>query len=172
MLQNFILIDIIQYVLNIYISHRPDDLEVLEKMISLKFNNTDKYTEIRRLYNIVKFSEIEDDESFEIYIDDELYFRELANSQKPYQWIAKDHKYFRNKLYDGICKSWYNTGELFSISKYEKGKIFLETNYDRIVFRKEYHYRENGKIEKIIIFDKGNNIFSMTQYNRKGQKKI
>jgi hypothetical protein len=70
MLSNYLLPDILQYIFNEYISHRPEELKILEHIINFKFN-TDKYKQ-----NLAYEDTNSDCDVFNIYIDEELYFRE------------------------------------------------------------------------------------------------
>jgi antitoxin component YwqK of YwqJK toxin-antitoxin module len=148
MLQNFILSDIIQYVLNIYISHRPDDLQVLEKSINFKFLNIDKYIIYKEDYvEYYKYS------SRETIIDGDIYARERFYNDDSVTYckhLSHSILYFRNYKEDGLSKGWYNTGELAYTIMFKNGEIYGETKdyYKNGNIRLKQNYI-NGKKEGV-----------------------
>ncbi len=96
----------------------------------------------------------------ETYIDDELYQKE-DNFYENTTEETKSVMYFKDNMFHGSSKSWYDTGELFSETNFEKdecngkcvyyyknGKVKSEVNYiNGYKDDMEYEYYENGNIK-------------------------
>jgi hypothetical protein len=124
MLSNYLLPDILQYILNEYLDHHPEDIIKLEKIINLKFE-TNKYTTIL------------EDATFtckEIHIDSflvkkELYMWDVDGDGEINKFISEESNY-KNHVHHG------------KKLRYFKGK--LEIEYDYV----------NGKLRKTTFYNK------------------
>jgi antitoxin component YwqK of YwqJK toxin-antitoxin module len=162
MLKDYILPDILQYIFNKYISHRLNELEIMEFIANFKFN-VKKYVTVRKYYNGDQAG-IKD-----IIVDDEIHFRETTyyGGCKFGNDVRYDITFFEKSIRNGTSKGWYDTGVLAYIinykddkidgeyiNYYKNGNIKIKTSYKKDLIDGIFvSYYENGNIETEISYD-------------------